>query len=76
MTGFLKLSRLIVNTTKIVTIDIYPTQYTMYISKQQLDGWFFLFSGTIESIDNRVEICKNKHPTDYQIVKEWIDQLK
>lgn len=72
MTRFLRLTHLIVNTTKIVTIDISPTKYTMYMSNQTMDGWFFVFSGTVESIHNKIEICKNKHSTDYQIVKEWI----
>ena len=48
----------------------------MYMSNQTLDGWLLFSSGTVESTHNKIEICKDKHPIDYQIAKEWIDQIK
>jgi hypothetical protein len=46
------------------------------MSNQYVKGWLFCSSGSVESFDHKIEICKNKHPNDYQIAKEWIDQIK
>jgi hypothetical protein len=72
MPRFIRFSKIIVNTTKIATIDILPTKYTIFMSNNHFEGWFFVFSGTVESI----EICKNKHPLDYKIMEEWINISK
>ena len=76
MPRFIRFSNIIVNTAKISTIDILPTKYTIFINNHHLNGWFFVFSGTVESTDNKIEICKNKHPLDYKIMEEWIDISK
>lgn len=36
-------------------------------------GGMILGSGAIETIQNKIEICKYKLPYDYHIVKEWIE---
>jgi hypothetical protein len=69
MTHFLKLKHLIINITKIIKIDILPTKYTMFMSSQ------IPSSGFIDSYNIKIEICKDKHPIDYQIIKEWIDHI-
>ena len=74
MTKFLKLSNMIINTAKIVTIDILPTKYTICMSNQKIDGWLLFTSGSVESRNSMIEVCENKHPIDYQLVKEWIRQ--
>ena len=76
MTRFIKLTNLIVNTSKIVTIDILPTKYIMYMNNNHFNGWMLFSSGAVESTHNKVDICKNEHPEDYQIIKEWIDSIK
>ena len=76
MSRFIRFSKLIVNTRKIATIDILPTKYTIFMSNNHFDGWFFVFSGTVESTNNKIEICKNNHPVDYKIMEEWINISK
>jgi len=75
MSKFIKLTNTILNTSHIVKINILPTKYTMFMSNNCLDGFIFFGTGSIESNNNIFEICKNKQPTDYQIVKEWINQI-
>ena len=74
MTRFLKLTSIIINTAKIVTIDVLPTKYTICMSNQKIDGWLLFTSGAVESYNTKIEVCENKHPDDYQTVKEWIRQ--
>ena len=76
MTKFLKLTHTIINTSKIIAIDILPTKYTIFMSNNHLEGFFFLSSGSIESSSNKIEIYNNQDLIDYQIVKEWINQIK
>ena len=74
MTRFLKLSNIIINTTKIMTIDILPTKYTICMSNQKIDGWLLFTSGSVDSKNTKIEVCKTEHPIDYQAVKEWVHQ--
>jgi len=75
MTRFIKLTNIIINTSSIIKINILPTKYTMFMSNNYLEGFIFLGSGSIESNSNTIDVCKNKDPTDYQIVKEWINKI-
>ena len=74
MTRFLKLTNIIINTTKIETIDILPTKYMIHMSNQKIDGWLLFTSGSVESKNTMIEVCKTEHPIDYQAVKEWVRQ--
>jgi len=76
MTRFLKLTHIIINTAKIVTIDVLPTKYTIRMSDQTIDGWLLFTSGSVESKNTKIEVCENKDPIDYQVVKEWIRQTR
>ena len=76
MSKFIRLNSIIINITHICSIDILPTKYTIFMNNNYLSGYFILGSGSIDSIDNKIDICKNRHPQDYQIVKEWINQIK
>lgn len=75
MAKFIKLTNMIINTTKIITIDILPTKYNINMSTQHFDVIFIFGSGGMQTITNNIEICKNKHPNDYQIVERWIKQI-
>jgi len=57
MTRFLKLTNIIINTAKIVTIDVLPTKYTIRMSDQKIDGWLLFTSGSVESINTKIEVC-------------------
>jgi len=75
MSRFIKLSNLIVNTSKIVKIETYADSHYMYMVNTRIEGFFLFSSGFIDSEDHIIKICKNKHPIDYEIVKEWIKKL-
>lgn len=76
MTRFIKLSKIIINTVKIVTIDILPKKYTVRMCDQKIDGSILFTSGSVESYNTNIEVCEKKNPDDYQTVKEWIRQQK
>ena len=71
MAKFIKLTNIIINTKKIIT-----TKYNIIMSTQHFYGDLILGSGEIQTISNKIEICKNKHPNDYQLVERWIKQIK
>ena len=76
MTRFLKLTNIIINTKKIIGINISPTKYTISIANHSFNGWMIFGGGYVESIENNIEIYQYKDPLDYRIVKDWIEQLK
>jgi hypothetical protein len=47
----------------------------MYLSNTKLDGFFLFSTGGLDTKEDIVEICKNKNPTDYHIVSEWIKKI-
>jgi len=65
---FIRLSNIIVNTSKIVTIDILPTKYVIFMCNHHLDGGWLFSSG-------KIEICQNKNPMDYIILTDWIKKI-
>ena len=75
MTKFLRLSGVIINTAQIVTIDILPKKYIMNMCEQNIKGLLLFSFGSLNSNNTTIEVCENKHPIDYQLVKEWIRQI-
>ena len=75
MWRFIRLSNIIINTSKIVTIDILPTKYVIFMCNHHLDGWFICGSGDVKSVGNKIEICQNKDPMDYIILTDWIKKI-
>ena len=74
MKRFLKLTNIIINTNKIVSITISPSKYTIHIDNHYFNGWFLFGGGFIDSSQSILTICNIDEPTDYQIVKSWINQ--
>jgi len=66
---------MIINTSKVIKIDILHNKYIFSTNNRHVDGFLFFGSGSIDSVENKIEICKNKNSNDYHIVKEWIDSL-
>ena len=71
MSRFIKLTNLIINTTKIIKIEIVPVKYIVYMN-YHYEGVTIFGSGSLQSYQDKIEICKSKHPYDYQIVSDWI----
>jgi len=73
MSRFIKLTNIIINTTNIATIKIHPTKYTIFMRNNHIDGCFMFGSGFVDSQESKVEVCKDAHPKDYQILEKWVN---
>ena len=67
MKKFIKLTNLVINTSKIIKIDILENKYCVHIS-----SWIFYGNSFLDTNNNVINICKNKNLTDYQIINKWI----
>ena len=76
MSQFIKLTNIVINTTKIIKINTYQNKYHICMNNNILDGYLFISFGSIYTTDNIIEICKNKDPLDYQIITKWINSIK
>ena len=76
MTRFIRLTNIIINTSKIIDIHIKPEKYILYLSNNYIDGYFIFGFGHITTIDNKLEICKKNNSHDYNCLSQWIDQIK
>jgi hypothetical protein len=68
---FLFLKGLILNKHCIHHITSSPEKYVIYM-QQNLNGWFFLGTGSINSEHIRVEIKKSTDQEEYEIVSRWL----
>ncbi len=76
MTRFIKLSNMIINTSKIIRIDTKPNVYSMYMVNNYLNGFHILSFGSISGGEDTIHICEKENPADYKIVETWINQIK
>jgi hypothetical protein len=76
MSKFIKLSNSIINTTKIVKIDISQNIYTIHLLNFNFCGFVALGSGIFDSKENFIEICKKTNYEDHQIIEKWINNIK
>ena len=75
MSGFIKFSTLLLNTNEIHSIVIQPNKYIIRIKKS--NGFHWTGIGWISSNnDNVIEICESKNVNDYNILTDWIRQIK
>lgn len=77
MTGFIKLSSMLINTKHIHKILIQPNKYYIYLSSNNGFSGFTLWgTGMISSNNSETycEVCKTKHAIDYQTVSDWINR--
>jgi len=78
MSKFLKLTNIIFNTNDIHKIVIIPNKFYIHIVNKQIRGFNTIFgvvgSGFISSHTDIIEVCKDKHITDYKIVSNWISK--
>jgi hypothetical protein len=74
MSKFLKLSALIINTSKIICVEIKPSKYILKISELNLSGSIFVGSGWIGSKPLTITICEKNNYQDFQTIKKWIDE--
>ena len=76
MVNFIKLSSLIINSLKISRIEILDNKYFIHLTNDKIDGFLLFTNGFINTIHDTIEVCKDKHPTDYNSLTEWINRIK
>jgi hypothetical protein len=79
MSRFIKLTNIVINSCKIITINHTGSKYYVQTCAHALPyGMFFFGSGFLETVNSNtfITICKNEHPNDYQIMEKWVNNLK
>ena len=76
MSNFIKFSTIIINTSKIKSIEIKEGIYSITLTTNTFDGFMLFSNGYIKSINDTFELCKKKHPVDYKILTDWINKIK
>jgi hypothetical protein len=73
---FIKLSSVIINTSKISTVRLLENRYIINISSSNTSGFIVAGSGWIHSIDTVIHVCQKKDPDDYNTVTKWVMDVK
>ena len=71
--NFIKLSNIVINTRKIVTIRIWPNKYYINVLDNASTGFILAGSGILNHSNNLIEVCKNTNEDDYNIITQWIN---
>lgn len=69
---FIKLSNVIINTSKITSIRIHNNKYFINVLQTSIHGSYLGFFGSISSSQDQFEIDKETRNDDYNIITNWI----
>jgi hypothetical protein len=73
--NFIRLSNMVINTSKISTIFMRKNKFDIYLlDKEVYRSVVSMSSPTIHLNHMYVEICKKKQPCDYLVIEQWINQ--
>jgi len=72
---FIKLSNVIINTSKISTVRFLENRYIIKIACSDTSGFIVAGSGWIHSIDTVIHVCQKKDPEDFKVFTKWIEQI-
>jgi hypothetical protein len=72
---FIKLSNVIINTSKISTVRLLENRYIIKIACSDTSGFIVAGSGWIHSIDTVIHVCQKKDPEDFKVFTKWIEQI-
>lgn len=73
MTRFLKLPRLVLNTSSILRIRQDNEVYKIFTNEMQLSvGFWFAGTGGYSGETMTYEFSKEKNPIEYDIIQKWI----
>ncbi len=70
--NFIKLSKIVINPSKIIKIEMHSDAYLIYMSNTYIKGMYIGFMGSINSHDDYIQILKDKSPEDFDIITKWI----
>ena len=73
--NFIRLSNIVINTSKISTIVMGKNKFNIYLlDKEVYHRVVSVGPPTIHLNHMYVEICKKKQPCDYLVMERWIDE--
>jgi hypothetical protein len=72
---FIKLSRFIINTSKISTVQVLDNRYIINISSSNTSGFMLAGSGMFNSNETIIHVCQKKDPEDFDVLTKWIEQI-
>ena len=73
---FLKLSTNVINKLHNIQITKYPSKYYIYTSINDIGGFIFFSFGNLSTGNNYIEICEEKNKQDYDIVTNFMNEIK
>lgn len=76
MTNFIKLSSMVINKLHITQIIQEQNKYHVFLTRQYNRGFMIWGSGAFTSQFTMIEICETKHKQDYNIITEFIEEIK
>jgi len=75
MSNFIKFRSVVLNASKIKTIEMKNNIYYVTLTTNTLDGFMLFTNGYFNSINDKFEICEKNHPEDYKILSDWINKI-
>ena len=75
MNHFIKFQSMVINTIRITKIDMDCNKYCIHLTNNNINGFFLFSSGSIASRDEKIDISKDKDPSDYKVLTDWINKL-
>jgi len=80
MSRFLKLTSMIINTSRISTIwlnkESVPKKITINLVHHEFTGFMICGSGNFLTRDAEIKICEKEDPLDFVTASNWIDKLE
>jgi hypothetical protein len=77
MTFFIKLTSRLINKSHIIEIVQSPRQYNLFITNHNINGfWVMPFFGVLTTSGNNIKICETENKQDYDIITEFIKEIK
>ena len=76
MNNFIKLTSMVLNKLHITQIIQQQSKYYVYMTSNNINGFILFSSGSLTSNHNMIEICETKNKQDYDIITDFIKEIK
>jgi hypothetical protein len=76
MSHFIKLSQYVINKLHISHIIQQPNKYYLYMNISNINGLFIFSFGSVSTSITTVEICEKNNKQDYDIITNFIKEIK
>lgn len=77
MNNFIKLTSMVINKSHITKIRVYPsTYYITMTTSNHVNGFMLFSSGSVSSSEDMIKICETENKKDYDIITDFIKEIK